>query len=145
MTPSSYERASAWWSSGENQAAWCRSQEIAKWKLKSCLARVTLPESDLSLPRSVGVVPGFFAVHTPAVVVRPPCEALPDAIQRWQRETTQHLSIRFNLKTASATRLRRAALPDARNGVSHSVASCALQLGHSCGFQGTKWVARKEN
>ena len=43
--------------------------------------------------------------------------------------------ISFNLKTASATRLRRAALHEARNGVSHSIASCALQLGHSCGFQ----------
>ena len=38
-----------------------------------------------------------------------------------------------------------AALHEALNGVSHSVASCALQLGHSCGFQGTKWVASKEN
>ena len=27
------------------------------------------------------------------------------------------------------------ALHEARNGVSHSVASCALQLGHSCGFK----------
>ena len=51
----------------------------------------------------------------------------------------------MNLKTASATRLRRAALHEARNGVSHSVAPCALQLGHSCGFQGTKWVARKDS
>ena len=38
-----------------------------------------------------------------------------------------------------------AALHEARNGVSHSVASCALQLGHSCGFQGTKWVTRKDS
>ena len=38
-----------------------------------------------------------------------------------------------------------AALHDARNGVSHSVAPCALQLGHSCDFQGTKWVARKDS
>ena len=38
-----------------------------------------------------------------------------------------------------------AALHEARNGVSHSIASCALQLGHSCDFQGTKWVARKDS
>ena len=38
-----------------------------------------------------------------------------------------------------------AALHNARNGVSHSVAPCALQLGHSCGFQSTKWVARKDS
>ena len=50
-----------------------------------------------------------------------------------------------NLKTASATRLRRAALHKARNGVSHSIASCALHLGHSCDFQGTKWEASKDS
>ena len=38
-----------------------------------------------------------------------------------------------------------AALHEARNGVSHSVASCALQLGHSCGFQGTERVSRKDS
>ena len=38
-----------------------------------------------------------------------------------------------------------AALHEARNGVSHSIASCALQLGHSCGFQCTKWVAWKDS
>ena len=58
--------------------------------------------------------------------------------ERWGIET-------FNLKTASATRLRRAALHEARNGVGHSVASCALHLGHSCGFQGIKWVAEKDS
>ena len=37
-----------------------------------------------------------------------------------------------------------AALHEARNGVSHSIASCALQLGHICDFLGTNWVARKD-
>ena len=35
-----------------------------------------------------------------------------------------------------------AVLHEARNGVCHSVASCALQLGHSCGFQHMKQVTR---
>ena len=61
------------------------------------------------------------------------------------RVATNVIIEHFNLKTASATRLRRAALHEARNGVCHSIASCALQLGHSCGFQGTKWVARKDS
>ena len=38
-----------------------------------------------------------------------------------------------------------AALHKARNGVGHSVASCALQLSHSCGFQDTKLVARNDD
>jgi hypothetical protein len=63
-----YELAAAWRASGKNQAAWCRSQGIAKWTLKSCLARVKVPESDLSRPRSVGAVSGFIAVHPPAMV-----------------------------------------------------------------------------
>ena len=46
----------------------------------------------------------------------------------------------MTLKTASATRLWRAALHEARNGVCYSITSCALQLGHSCSFQRAKWV-----
>ena len=63
-----YELAAAWRASGKNQAAWCRSQGIAKWTLKSCLARVNRPESAVSQPRSVGAVSGFIAVHPPVVV-----------------------------------------------------------------------------
>ena len=63
-----HELASAWRASGKNQAAWCRSQGIAKWTLKSCLARVNRPELALCRPRSVGAVSGFIAVHPPAVV-----------------------------------------------------------------------------
>lgn len=62
------ELAAAWRASGENQAAWCRSQGIAKWTLKACLARVGRPVSAVSRPRSVGGVSGFIAVHAPAVV-----------------------------------------------------------------------------
>ena len=42
----------------------------------------------------------------------------------------------FNLKNAAATRLRRAALPDARNGVSHSVAQVRLAGGPQLRFSG---------
>ena len=66
-----HELAAAWRASGENQAAWCRARGIAKWTLKSCLARVKLPDSGLSRPRSVGAVPGFMAVHPPMEVVVP--------------------------------------------------------------------------
>ena len=64
-----HELAAAWRASGMNQAAWCRSQGIAKWALKSCLARINRSESDVSRPRSVRAVSGFIAVHPPAVVV----------------------------------------------------------------------------
>ena len=63
-----HELASAWRASGKSQAAWCRSQGIAKWTLKSCLAWVNRPELTLRRPRSVGAVSGFIAVHPPAVV-----------------------------------------------------------------------------
>ena len=63
-----HELASAWRASGKNQAAWCRSQGIAKWTLKSCLARVKLPGSDLNRPQAVRAVSGFIAVHPPAMV-----------------------------------------------------------------------------
>ncbi len=49
----------------------------------------------------------------------------------------------INLKNRSCD--TSVALREAQNGVSYSVASCALPLGHSCGFQGTKWVACKDN
>ena len=62
-----------------------------------------------------------------------------------QKRISEMVTESDTLKIASATRLRRAALHEARNGASHSVASCALQLGHRCGFQGTKWVARKDS
>ena len=35
-----------------------------------------------------------------------------------------------------------AALHEARNGVSHSVASCALHMGHICGFFLVKGIMR---
>ena len=63
-----YELAAAWRASGKNQAAWCRSQGIAKWTLKSCLARVNRPVSAMSQPRSVRAVSGFIAMHPPALV-----------------------------------------------------------------------------
>lgn len=69
-----HELAAAWRASGANQAAWCRARGIAKWTLKSCLARVRVPESGLSRPRSVGAVPGFIAVHPPLEVVVPSSE-----------------------------------------------------------------------
>ena len=69
-----HELAAAWRASGENQMTWCRARGIAKWTLKSCLARVKLPESGLSRPRSVEAVPGFIAVHPPVEVVVPSSE-----------------------------------------------------------------------
>ena len=63
-----HELAAAWRASGESQASWCRSQGIAKWTLKSCLARVKLPGSDLNRPRAVRAVSGFIAVHPPVMV-----------------------------------------------------------------------------
>ena len=63
-----HELAAVWRASGKNQAAWCRSQGIAKWTLKSCLFRVNRPVSAVSRPRSVGAVAGFIAVHPPEVV-----------------------------------------------------------------------------
>ena len=51
----------------------------------------------------------------------------------------------INLKNAAAARLRRAALHEARNGVSQFIASCALQLDHICVFQGNTWVTSKDS
>ena len=64
-----HEVVVAWRASRENQALWCRSHGIAKWTLKSCLARVQRSESGLSRPRSVRALPGFIAVHPPEEAV----------------------------------------------------------------------------
>jgi hypothetical protein len=55
----------AWRASGASKAAWCRSQGIEKWTLKSSLARVQRAESGPSRSRSGLALPGFIAVHPP--------------------------------------------------------------------------------
>jgi hypothetical protein len=55
----------AWRASGASKAAWCRSQGIEKWTLKSSLARVQRAESGPSRSRSGLALPGFIAVNPP--------------------------------------------------------------------------------
>lgn len=58
----------SWRVSGARKAAWCRSQGIEKWTLKSSLARFQRAESGLSRSRSGQGLPGFIAVHPPVEV-----------------------------------------------------------------------------
>lgn len=75
------DQVAAWRASGASKAAWCRSQGIEKWTLKSSLARVQRAETGLSRSRSGVALPGFIAVHPP-VEVEVPVAAMPTGEMR---------------------------------------------------------------